>query len=314
MARRTIAISLSVASLFASIASDAKTYWNGTRYVDDNEGNDSYVRRNNSRNEDVAPVDIGVQPADYADKASFLKAYVDQELSRLTPAQRAEDRRTLGGVNSRKFMIRREGERRWNAAEATKRSTRDSKAANAGVEDNLVASDNEIPNKYLKGLPLTGLFGINLGDEIKTEDYERIGDSSSYVFTPAKKFRKYSRYIFSLTPISRKVYGIRASGMSFDAGESEIGFDMRKEWQITKSALEKKFNKEALIDIGTMVCPNFRLVFPGKDNKVEREIQVIFGSSITAVDLKLKALADEERQVLSRKQIDENATKDMEAL
>ena len=97
MSRRTIAIGLSVAVLFASFASEAKTYWNGTHYVDDNDGKGSYMRRTNDRNEYVAPVDIGVQPADYTDKASFLKAYVDQELSRLTPAQRAEDRRTLGG-------------------------------------------------------------------------------------------------------------------------------------------------------------------------------------------------------------------------
>lgn len=309
MSHRIIAISLTVASLFMSIAGDAKTYWNGARYV----GDVGYVRRNNGRNEDVAPVDVGVQPSDFTDKASFLKAYIDQELLKLTPKQRVEDRRMLGGENSRKYMIRREGERRWNAAEAAKRTAKTSNY-DAAAKAGLVEHDDGIPNKYLRGLPLTGLFGINLGDEIKEEKYERIGESSSYAFTPEKKFRKYSRYIFSLTPISRKVYGIRASGMSLEAGESEVGFDMRKEWQITKSALERKFNKEAIIDIGTMVCPNFRLVFPGKDNKVEREIQVVFGSSITAVDLKLKALADEERQVLSRKQIDEDASKDMDAL
>ena len=87
-----------------------------------------------------------------------------------------------------------------------------------------------------------------------------------------------------------------------------------KDVNVYEMTCEKKFKKEAKVDVGTMVCPNFRLLFPGADGKVEREIQVVFPSSITAVDMKLKALAEEERQVLARKQMDESVNEGLDAL
>lgn len=249
-----------------------------------------------------------VDPANYSNKEAFVAAYVDQELSRLSPSQVAEDRRRLGGEKARRMQFRREAERKWNAAKLSAAQATPVAAAPAAPQGEAVLQ------KYLEGLPLAGLFGIKFGDTPKLEEFERVGNSFTYVFTPAKKFRRFGRYVFSVTPITHKVYGIRASNMSLAPGEDGVAFDMNKEWEIVKGIFEKKFKKEAKIDIGTMVCPNFSLLFPGADGKVEREIQVVFPSSITAVDMKLKALAEEERQVLARKQMDESVNEGLDAL
>ncbi len=249
-----------------------------------------------------------VEPANYQTKEAFVAAYVDQEMAALSQEQRNEDSRRLGGEKARRMQFRREAERRWKAEKLSATQT-------ASVADNAAASKGEpVLQKYLEGLPLPGLFGIKFGDTPKLGEYERMGNSFTYVFTPAKKFRRFGRYVFSVTPITHKVYGIRASNMSLAPGEDGVAFDMNKEWEIVKGIFEKKFKKEAKIDVGTMVCPNFSLLFPGADGKVEREIQVVFPSSITAVDMKLKALAEEERQVLARKQMDESVNEGLDAL
>ncbi len=249
-----------------------------------------------------------VDPANYSSKEAFVAAYVDQELSRLSPSQIAEDRRKLGGEKARKKQFRQDAERKWNAAKLATAQAAPVAAAPAAPQGEAVLQ------KHLAGLPLPGLFGIKFGDTPKLGEYERMGNSFTYVFTPAKKFRRFGRYVFSVTPITHKVYGIRASNMSLAPGEDGVAFDMNKEWEIVKGIFEKKFKKEAKVDVGTMVCPNFRLLFPGADGKVEREIQVVFPSSITAVDMKLKALAEEERQVLARKQMDESVNEGLDAL
>ena len=247
----------------------------------------------------------GVVPADYSSKKDFIAAYVDQEMAALSQEQRDEDRRRLGGEGARKTQFRREAERRWNAYVAASSSSAEAPAASQG---------EPVLQKHLEGLPLPGLFGIKFGDTPGLEGCERIGNSSTYVFTPPKKFRRFGRYVFSVTPITHKVYGIRAFNMSLAPDENGTAFDMNREWEIVKGIFEKKFQKEAKIDIGTMVCPNFRLIFPGADGKMEREIQVVFPSSITAVDIKLKALAEEERNVLARKQMDESVNEGLDAL
>ena len=250
-----------------------------------------------------------VEPANYQTKEAFIAAYVDQEMAALTPELRNEDSRRLGGEKARRMQFRREAERKWNVARFF------SAAQVAPALGAPPAPQGEvILQKHLDGLPLLGIFGIKFGDAPKLEEYERVGNSSTYAFTPPKKFRRFGRYVFSVTPITHKVYGIRASGMSLASDESGAAFDMNKEWEIVKSIFEKKFQKEAKIDIGAVVCPNFKLLFPGADGKVEREIQVVFPSSITAVDLKLKALAEEERKVLARKQMDESVNEGLDAL
>ena len=246
-----------------------------------------------------------VEPANYQTKEAFVAAYVDQEMAALSQEQRNEDSRRLGGEKARRMQFRREAERRWKASGAAPASSVETTAAPQG---------ETVLQKYLEGLPLVGLFGIKFGDTPGLESYERVGNSSTYAFTPPKKFRRFGRYVFSVTPITHKVYGIRVSNMSLATDESGASFDMNKEWEIVKGIFEKKFKKEAKVDVGTMVCPNFRLLFPGADGKVEREIQVVFPSSITAVDMKLKALAEEERQVLARKQMDESVNEGLDAL
>lgn len=276
---------------------EARTYWNGTRYV---EVSDRYSKRV-AASEDAE--DLGVRPEMYKDKESFLNDYIDQELGKLSAAQRNEDRKTLGGEKARKFKIRRIGERLWKEAQADMK----------GNADELVESTDE--SKYLAGSPLYGLFGIELGSVPSLQDYWRIGDTNTYEFKPKKNFRSYKKYVFSITPITHKVYGIRASDMSFDDVESDAGqAKIKTEWEATKVALEKKFGKVAKLEIGTMVCPNFKLLFPDKNKNVTREISVVFGASITAVDLELKKLADEEREIINRRVVEKAAETDVDAL
>lgn len=275
----------------------ARTYWNGTRYV---EVSDRYGRR---AEVSEAAEDLGVRPESYKDKESFLNDYIEQELGKLSAAQRNEDRKTLGGEKSRKFKIRRVGERLWKEAQE------DLKGNTGETAEPIEES------KYLAGSPLYGLFGIELGSVPSLQDYWRIGDTNTYEFKPKKNFRSYKKYVFSITPITHKVYGIRASDMSFDDVESDAGqAKIKTEWEATKVALEKKFGKVAKLEIGTMVCPNFKLLFPDKNKKATREISVVFGASITAVDLELKKLAEEERAIINRRVVEKAAETDVDAL
>lgn len=282
-------VALSIA--LGAFGLEARTYWNGTRYV---EVADRYSRRAEATE---CTEDLGVRPESYKDRESYLNDYIEQELGKLTAAQRNEDRKILGGEKTRRFKIRRDGERLWkNAHEKQKKEA-------------------EEESKYLAGAPLYRLFDIELGSTPSLQDYWRIGDSNTYEFKPKKNFRSYKKYVFSITPITHKIYGIRASDMDFNDVEREAGQEVIKtEWEATKVALEKKFEKVAKLEIGTMVCPNFKLLFPNKDKKVTREISVVFGVSITAVDLELKKLAEAEREIINRRVFEKAVETDVDAL
>lgn len=303
---KALRVVLAAGAGLACLYADAYTYWNGTRYVERRSAPMSVGSRDSY--EQAAAYVASVSPDDFEDKEEFLKAYYEQELDCLTAAQRNEDRRTLGGVSSRKMRIRRVGERLW-------KESRESKAASQAAKNSDQTFPQEDLSQYLKGRPLMGLFGMELGSTIDPQGYERVGTSNTYIFQPKKTFRGYKRYVISITPISHKVYGIRASDFSFAADPSVVGQrTIKDEWEATKNALEKRFEKKAKMEIGTMVCPNFKLLFPGKGKSVERVVEVVFGSSITAVDLKLKQIAEEEADITKRKTIDENIQEDVDAL
>jgi len=276
-----------------------------------------------------------VSPSDYGDQKSFVNAYVAQKMASRTAAEKDSDKKRLGGESLRKSKFRREAVKIWDDAKpaaqpeskdaaasapaafssASKAPPKPAAESAAKTPEPADESWEEDLGEYLAGLPLESLFGVRLGDVVEPDESQRVGESSTYSFAPAKKFRKYEKYVYSITPVTHRVYGIRALGMNMKVEATEEGvIDMRDEWVKTKTALEKKFEKKAMEDIGSMICPDFKLLFPGADGKVAREIQVDFGTSITAVDLALKAQAEEERQQAQRKKLEESVSEDVDAL
>ena len=247
-----------------------------------------------------------INPSDYSSKEEFVVAYVENEISRLSDEERQTDARRLGGDKLRRNKLRRDGERAWKAHVSGKSLVSKGQGGSSQGQSIIDNSDAE----YLKGLPLDGLFGIALGEVVDTSMYRRIGNSRTYKFVPKKNFRLYKNYEFSITPITKKVYGIRASGMSYtDAFGNMI--DYEAEIMKTRMAFEKRFQKKAK---DSHMKSTFYLLFPGDDGKVAREICVKSGSSITAIDIKLKELAEKEYSQALEKEARDGLNEDVEAL
>ncbi len=245
-------------------------------------------------------------PSEFSSREEFVAAYVENEISNLSEEERETDARRLGGDKLRRNKLRRDAERTWKLYLSNKEKVAQGRASSGQVAPKTIPSDDA---EYLKGLPLEGLFGIELGEKIDTMAYERVANSSTYRFKPKKNFRLYKNYEFSVTPITRKVYGIRASGMSYlDQDGQMINYDA--ELLKTRMAFEKRFQKKIK---PSFIKTHFRLIFPGADGSVAREIVVKLGTSITAIDLKLKELAEKERQEMMQKEANDSVGSDVEA-
>lgn len=248
-----------------------------------------------------------LSPADYSSREEFVAAYVENEISNLSDDERKTDARRLGGDKLRRNKLRRDAERAWRTYLSNREAIMNGRAPSSEEVIKMAAAEDA---QYLNGLPLEGLFGIKLGEEVDTSSYERVDNSNTYKFKPKKNFRLYKNYEFSITPITRKVYGIRASGMSYVDQDGQM-INHEAELIKTKMAFEKRFQKKVKRGL---IKSHFSLIFPGADGNVAREIVVKSGSSITAVDLKLKEVAEKERQEKMQKEAKDSVGEDIEAL
>ena len=223
-----------------------------------------------------------IAPKDYGNARDFTKAYSEKCESH---ADKSNDAARLGASGARKIEFNKIGKKIWaahlEAAQAVRAKAEMDKAAEEMSRRNLLA-----------GLPLESLFGIGLGKPIDLSQYAKTGKGKAYLFTPAKKFRGFEVYSFSVTPSSGVVYQIQAVSKACEAE------DLEGEWVFVKRALMKKFRKQAVRE-----APNkaeYALLFPGT-GEAGREIVVFRKASsiyITAVDLDQKKKAEEEQSAI----------------
>ena len=229
---------------------------------------------------------------EYDSESAFLKAYCEKCEAR---ADKSQDGSRLGAAGQRKSAYTKSGKKIWAAHQKA-------------VRENLAAEkrkrETEETEKALNaGLPIESLFGIAFGSQEDVDARDKTPDGKSYLFTPAKRFRKFSVYSFKATPDSRLVYQIQAALPIAEAN----GVDLGEEVQAVKKALMKKFQKQAAKDLPG--ASGFDLVFPGDGADEGRRVSVRCakaGISIVAVDLDLRKRAQDEQSATEAAKTDED--------
>ena len=147
---------------------------------------------------------------------------------------------------------------------------------------------------------ITGAFGVKFGQILDSQSiegtYERFGDDKyTYIFYPDKKFRSFSNYFISITPKTRKIYGVGAIGDMDDDSTCE------KEQALIMAIIKKKYRgeieKHELFSQQTIVQDNrgIATICRGLSN-----VNLV----ITYMDTKLSELAENERIDLESSKVD----------
>ena len=259
--------------------------------------------------------DVGVRPEQYTDKAKFLRDYVNAAYKKVPHAERNLALNHIGGVGKIKSRLRADGTKLWDeydkirpkaapasakpAAEETPsaKPTETPKAVPDGLDDG-----DDIDRPYLKGRPITGLFGIEFGSKPELSKYAAVpGSPLTYAFTPAKRFRSYSTYTFTVTPQTKAVHTIRAR-RKLDPAMADDPELRKADMDAVRGAFEKKFEKLAMDAMADSYedggLYNYDFIFPGADGKTRAREIAVRELSITAVDLALRAQADREERAL----------------
>ena len=205
----------------------------------------------------------------FKSEAEFLKVYVEKCMAR---DDETDNRRVLDADYEKKRVYKASGKKMWAAYIKALQAARAAE------------------RKFLRGLPLESLFGIQIGAPVDVAMYEKTDTANCYAFKPKKQFRKFDAYSFKVTPKSHIVYQIRAKTNTFAAYD-----EVDEEWNYVKQVFMKKFQKQAARDLPNQ--KGYSLLFPGAGAGVGREIIIRRSgctASITAVDLGLAKQAEAE--------------------
>lgn len=149
-------------------------------------------------------------------------------------------------------------------------------------------------------IEIKGAFGIKF-----TQSYpqKQASPQSNYKIDPIKEpYRKFTNYIFSITPITQKPYLIRANYLAINEDEAI------KEFDILKKILETKYQTK-LLKIES-IPKNQNETFIIQHTKTQRHILIIKADKqITIIykDTQLQKIAKEEKLKLEIKQTNSNA-------
>ena len=147
---------------------------------------------------------------------------------------------------------------------------------------------------------IRGAFGLKLGQilssqMIKTSELAFTYQSDdTYLFSPEKKFRSFSTYMISITPKTRKIYGIFAGGDMDDDSTCE------KEQALIMAILKQKYGeivKHALSSRQGIEQGN-RIVLIKCSGLFDVTLSIVY------LDSKLADLAENERIALESSKVD----------